>query len=99
MNSKHLTFIAVIAYCATNIVVAENSGLDLDTQTEVDLLPGYTPCDGEKTEDKFNDINCQDKDVVESLSIKDDETQHQMIEDDVQPEGNILKKSFKPLAN
>ncbi|MFK7795333.1 MAG: hypothetical protein AB8B89_08295 [Gammaproteobacteria bacterium] len=99
MNSKHLIFLVVMAYCSTNIGVAENGRLDLDTQTEVDLLPGYKPCQGEKTEKQFNDINCQDKDVVESLSIKDDEVQHQVIEDDVKPEGNILKKSFKPLVN
>lgn len=73
--------------------------MNLDTQTEIDLLPGYEPCNGEKPEDRFNDINCQDTETVESLSVKDDELQHRVIEDKVQLEGNILKKSFKPLVN
>jgi len=72
--------------------------LNLDAQTQVELLPGYKPCNGERPEDRFSNINCQDKEAVESLSIRSNDNSKQMIEDKVQQEGNILKKSFRPLT-
>ena len=100
MKNKYLMIIFMIVYCVANSVVADsNKSLNLDAKTEVELLPGFEPCMGVKSEDRFNDINCQDKETVDSLVIKNNETQHQVIEDKVQPKGNILKKSFKPLVN
>lgn len=100
MKIKYLITGVILLSCAANVVSSDDKKeLNLDTQTEVDLLPGFTPCDGEKAENRFNNVNCQDEEAVESLSEKDGSTLHQVVEDDVQPEGNLLKKSFKPLVN
>ena len=99
MKNEFLIVATMIVSCAASLAVADSKkDLNLDAQTQVQLLPGYKPCNGEKPEDRFNDINCQDKEAVESLSIRNNDNGKQMIEDKVQPEGNILKKRFRPFT-
>lgn len=96
----------IIALIASMTISAEETNathntkaLDLEMETKGEFLPGFTRCEGEKNPDRFNDINCQDRETVELLSTQKDSTQHKVVEDKVNPEGNLFKKKFKPLLN
>ena len=87
--------------------VAETPKLDTKieyktrTVYEPEFLPGVRLCEEDEVDYRgdFRRVNCQDEDIIESVSTRNqndfDSGAHSIVEDRVAPNGNLLRIKFR----